>query len=448
MGLYLKSSRRRGPKFHPAAGDQMKKQESCLHAHGTTGWTRNLQGTYLATVVCAAAAMALPQNAASNGFRVPPESATGLGLANALVADPIELGATPYNPATIAFHKRWNASLGLVAIDNRQRVSNAAGTSNSDVTNPAWVPNGYLEGPLWSNARWGVTFDTPFGQQTNWPTGSFPGFAGPIAGLAPTRSKIELLSVNPAVSWNFGNATGVAVGLNYYNVREARLDSAGSSLKGDGDALGWQFGLLYEQMPWSFGLTYHSSVNVPIDGDLATPFASASAHTHLRVPARAQAGVRYALHPNIALEFDLEYTGWSRFGTITIEHDNPSAPNPLLNTNNWRDTVTYRLGLSYAWRPDTTLRLGYSYDPFANRDAHFSPRNPDSSSNSFSVGVGHSLGNWRIDAAYMYVRYDTRTFSSDVPFGAYGFDANGTQLFNGTYHSRAQLVALNLTTSF
>ena len=392
--------------------------------------------------------VALP-GAEASGFRVPPMSAAGLGLANALVAESREPGAVPYNPAAIAFYDRWQASGGVVLIDNKISVDNAAGSSTSDTTNPTAVPHGFIQGPIADRFRFGVVIDAPYGQETNWPVGTFPFFQGPIAGLAPTRSKINLVSVNPSVVWQATPTTGIALGADYYNLLKARLDSTGTKLSGDGDAWGFSAALMHVAGPWTFGVSYHSSAEVDVSGNLESPFATSGARTKLRLPARAQAGVQWRFRPDMGLEVDLDYTGWSRFRDVTIEHADPVLPSPIVNTSNWKDTVAVRVGWTNHVRPDTTLRLGYAYERSASPSEHFSPRNPDARTNSFSAGIGQTFGRFKLDAGYMYVRYETRSVDSSVPFGTvYGFDPNGTLLFNGTYHERAHLFALSGTLSF
>src|SRR4051794_8345907 len=99
-----------------------------------------------ATMACAGLVLLASHEAGASGFRVPPLSAAGLGLANALVADAHEPGAIPYNPAAIAFYNQWQVGSTLVLIDNKISVDNAAGRSTSDTTNPAAVPSVYLQG--------------------------------------------------------------------------------------------------------------------------------------------------------------------------------------------------------------------------------------------------------------------------------------------------------------
>jgi long-chain fatty acid transport protein len=364
-----------------------------------------------------------------------------------VVADWAEEGAMPYNPAILALHSGTQGSTGVVGINSGNSVTNAAGTSDSDTSNPSILLNGFFESGITGNWRWGVAFDTPFGQQTNWPAGSFPAFAGPIAGLAPTLSKIKLVRATPMIGAKFGT-TGIGVGVDYYRVLDANFNSQALGLSGNGDAFGWSVGLLHSASPWSFGIAYRSAANVRIDGSVSTPVASAPASAKLNLPAILQGGVRLDVSPAIAIEIDLDWTQWSRFDVLTINHSNPGAPSPLVSTNNWRNTVATHVGMSYRLGDDTTLRLGYTYDPSAVPDAHFSARTPDPMNNSFSAGIGQRVGDWQVDAGYLYVRYSQRTFATNVPFGTYGLDPNGTAVFNGTYNSKAQLFALNFTKRF
>ena len=52
-----------------------------------------------ALALCVAGAVSVPQGAMASGFALPEVSAAGVGMANALVANPKEVGAFAYNPA-------------------------------------------------------------------------------------------------------------------------------------------------------------------------------------------------------------------------------------------------------------------------------------------------------------------------------------------------------------
>ena len=101
----------------------------------------------LALILTAGLILALP-NAQASGFRLPEASILGLGLSNAVVANPEELGALPYNPAAMSFHDGINLNAGLLFVDPNSEVNNATGNHSSNVDSPIVIPQFYLMGRL------------------------------------------------------------------------------------------------------------------------------------------------------------------------------------------------------------------------------------------------------------------------------------------------------------
>lgn len=398
---------------------------------------------------------AVAQPAAAAGFRLPDMSIAGLGTGNAMVANPDEIGALPYNPAAMAFHKGYQVTGGGLGFWTSMEVTNPAGTNGIDVSRPAFAPVGYVSGDINHAWRWGVAFNAPFGLETNWRAGTFPGFAAAgVAALEPSRSNIEMFNINPNVSYlvtggkRDGIELSVAAGLDYYRVREAQLDSQGVGLTGDGDGVGWNVAAMARYGVWSFGVSHRSSVGVDIDGDVTAAGFSGAASTSVRFPAVTQVGVRYKATKALAVELDVEHTRWSVFDRIVVNHANPVVPTPIVTTNDWHDSWTYRLGVTYDVSAETRLRAGYVYDKTPLNDARFGPRLPDADRNIFTAGVSQAVMGWTVDLGYSYTRFKTRDYASTVPFGTFGPDANGTSFYNGTYRSHVHVFGMGVTKQF
>jgi long-chain fatty acid transport protein len=90
--------------------------------------------------------------------------------------------------------------------------------------------------------------------------------------------------------------------------------------------------------------------------------------------------------------------------------------------------------------------LGYSYDESGQTDEYFSARVPDNDRQLFSIGLTHEYSGWTLEAAYMYVMVDDRTFNTTTPPNP--ADPNGTSLYNGTYESSVNLLSVGLSTKF
>ncbi|MCL5801480.1 MAG: outer membrane protein transport protein [Gammaproteobacteria bacterium] len=203
----------------------------------------------VSTLILATGLMLAILNAQAAGFRLPEASILGLGLSNAVVANPEELGALPYNPAAMSFHDGINLNARLLFIDPNSEVNNVTGNHSSDVDSPIVIPQFYLMGRLSPQWTAGLNVDAPFGLETNWSPETSPVFAGPLDPLEPTHSKLELVNVNPNIAYQIGPDTSVALGVDYYRVNEALLNTKSIGIRGDGEDWGWNIGLLHRAGP-------------------------------------------------------------------------------------------------------------------------------------------------------------------------------------------------------
>ncbi|GMQ89906.1 MAG: OmpP1/FadL family transporter [Gammaproteobacteria bacterium] len=399
----------------------------------------------------AAVLMLFTGSANASGFRVPESSIAGLGTANALVANPEELGALVYNPAAMAFQKGNNIVAGVVVIEPDTKVSNAAGTSESDPDSPFFVPNLYFMTHFGDPWTFGLNISSPFGLETNWPAGAFPNFAGPLAGTQPTRTRVEMFNINPNFAYAVNDTISVAFGVDYYQVNKANLDSAAATVNGSGADWGWNAAMLYSKGRWSAGASYRSSVEVKIDGlaDFRSLGSFAfGAELEIEFPDMLQIGARYKATDKLGIEFDIERTKWSTFDSLVITATSVAPPGTVLSTNvqNWDDVNAYRLGFTYQLSNKTQLRFGYTFDETPQPDATFTARVPDADRQFVSFGVKQRISTWDLEAGVMYVKWDDRTISNTTPIGA--GDPNGTNAFNGNYDSTAILVGLGFGKSF
>jgi len=396
-------------------------------------------------VLIGAALAGTALTAHASGFRLPEASLAGLGTSNALVANAQEPGALAYNPAAMAFHDGTTVVAGLIAIAPDMSVTTSTGSHDSDVDSPFYVPNLFATGHISPTVTWGLGIGAPFGLETNWASGTFPALSppSPAAAAHPTRSKIDMVNINPNLAVKLGANTSVAAGLDYYYVRDVRLDSAGAKIAGDGGDYGFNLAVLHKAGNWSFGGSYRSAITVDVDGT-ATTVITAPATANVDFPWMLQIGARYQATKAVAVEFDIERTGWSEFDQIRIT----SAALPggqITSTNNWDDATAYRLGATWDVSPQTQLRAGYTFDETGQTDEYFGARLPDADRHLFSVGIAQKLGGWTVEGGYMYVLFDDRDYFSTLPPSA---DPNGTSAYNGSYSANVHLLGLGVSTKF
>lgn len=381
----------------------------------------------------------VPVNSAvASGFRIPELSIAGLGSSNAIVADSESPGALPYNPAAMAFHDKRTVTLGLInaqiKIDADPDIGNATESKGAAST---YLPSAYFMDPVNQQLSWGIAINTPFGAETRWPDETFAAYAGPTDPFEPEHSRLELVNFNPNLAYRLNDNTSIAFGINYHMVRELIFNTQSLVIKGDGNGIGWNIGLLHKHNDWSFGLSYRSGVSIDLDGSVdATAVGSikSSASTTLDLPRLLQVGARYQLNEDWSVEFDIERTGWSSFDVIEIKHFSPGIPNPITSTNNWKDSTAYRLSGTFQASPATRYRIGYAQDETPQGETDFSPRIPDGDRQTLSAGFSHDTGNYSIEGGYMFV-WLKRTVDSNV-------------IYNGKYETRVHLLGIGLSKQF
>jgi long-chain fatty acid transport protein len=368
--------------------------------------------------------------------------------------------------------------------ETRARVLNV-GIPNFAVT------QSFLDGKLGA----GLTVQSPFGLETNWPGDS------PLRYVA-TNSRIATLFVSPAIAYRLHNTVAVGVGVDYVNLFRAQLDrhlnvdavntglqalglgtaSAGSSdaissLRGQAANWGYHAGVVYEPSDMhAVGLTYHSKVNLRINGSVKLSGMSGSmagyfggsdyetsAYTDLVLPQNLQLGYAFKPTSKWIFEADAAWYHWSdnrdlrvRFSetnpirTSVLETGNPSALN-------LRDAWSVAAGFNFHATDRWQLRSGFWYEPWATPESSFNPAFLDLSRYALAFGTGYDLTKYlTVDLAYSAVFFHNRHIHNDVGTNTSGIIAP-LQLANpaipsadidGTYKDFANIFAVNLTYKF
>ncbi|EXJ15282.1 OmpP1/FadL family transporter [Imhoffiella purpurea] len=424
--------------------------------------------TYSIACVLAAGTLGVQQSSFAAGFMLPEASILGMSTANAVVANPDEIGAIPYNPAAMAFQEGSSISAGTILIGPSFSVKTASGDHDSQGAD--WQVTPQIQAVFKLNDQWNIGFGvtTPFGLETRWEDGTFPAVSGtrrlpvpppldPNVPLShPLSSKLEVLDMVPSASYRVNDQLSVAAGLDVYWVKSAKLNSTAGGLSGDGTGLGFNLSALYREGPWSFGASYRSAATVELDGDFTAKSStlvalgvlgpSQSAELDLDLPWRLQIGARYVFNARLAVEFDITRTGWSEFNDLKATGKG-SGSVLFSDQNDWDDANAYRIGATYQLNDKTQLRFGYSYDETGQGDDHFSARVPDSDRHLFGIGVAQALGDgFQFEAGYMYVLAEERKYRSNTTYT--GHDLNGTTALDGDYSMDAHLIGLQVVKTF
>ena len=414
--------------------------------------------------VCALGTLAaLPMQAA--GFGIFEQGTKSMGMGGAFTAQADDPSLLFYNAGGLAFVEKTEFAAGFTYIFSTQaEFHGAAPFPGPNATGEQkklseFPPHAYWVQPINPTFKFGLGIETPFGLTTEWDDPA--NFAGRFLS---TKAALRAIDVNPTVGFRVGNF-GIGIGgiARFSDVELNRgvgrpnpftqrvADIARLELTSDfNEGYGWNVGILHKFNPsFSWGLSYRSKVKVDYtDGEavftqVPTGFPQFDAavrglipfgtklpvETSIEFPDEASLGLAFGVTPNILVETDFNWTGWSSFDTLVIDFQNANQFDSTI-PQKWDDANNYRIGLRWTVSPTSQWRFGYVFDETPQPEEAVSPLLPDADRNGFTVGYGYT-GGIKLDLAVMYLPFKERTRSRNFPE-----DAN---TFFGTYNTTAWL---------
>ncbi|MGE5246916.1 MAG: OmpP1/FadL family transporter [Verrucomicrobiota bacterium] len=394
------------------------------------------------------------------GFRLPEAGAKAMGMAFAFTAQADDPSAIYFNPAGLTQLQGQNVMLGATYIrENGAEFNGSTPLTGGAVINETQkslnfvVPNAYYT--YTTKDGWysfGVGIFTPFGLGQEYESNSF--FRNQV-----TKIELQTLVFNPTIAFKINEYLSVGVGVDYmwgnvkYNKSPILPPQLGggtfqTELEGDGQAWGWNFGLLFKPTEnLKVGFNYRSPFNLKVSdadftagnpqGTVPLPMGTTSASGTLKMPATATLGAAYT-YGRLTVEVDGDWTFWHSYSDLTItNNDFPAYSSTALKK--WKDVCAFRMGAEYRVTDPLALRLGFSYDPTPAPDATLGPELPDATRMNYNVGVGYKIGKVTIDAAFMYIDRFDRTVNNLSPAGTG---------MNGTWKGDAWLAGLDVAYKF
>jgi long-chain fatty acid transport protein len=363
----------------------------------------------------------------------------------AIVTNAPAAGMIDQSVTFIAPSSELSGAVGPVA-----RATGQTSGSSGDVLHNALLPSLYFGRLLGNGVYAGLSLNSGFGlaSEPNF------GFAG---GVENTSSKIQSFNLTPTIGWRVNDWLSLGAGLQIqYFKATLRLNApvppfgapgAVSLNAVDRYAFGFTAGAIVRPLPGTeIGIGYRSSVSEHLVGDQTAtggPFAALGpipvTISSMNLPDSVNIGLRQKLTPAVTLAATVEWTNWSRMGTLTAT-PGIALPAPLTLPIAalpfpWRDGWLYSIGGEYQVRPDLGLRAGFAYEQSPVTDAVRNTRLPDSDRYWLSVGASYAVSpRLALDAGYSYI----------FPAGSVPVAAPIPGVFTGTAHGDIHLASVGL----
>lgn len=381
----------------------------------------------------------------ASGLQITEQSLTGLGRAFAggsLVND--DLSAVHFNPADMMLGKGTQAQAGLNFIGIEMKADNAGSTTrlpanlgevltqpgtlpvlvtipNSGLGNDAGgtdnvAPNGYYVMDINDQMRFGIAMVAPFAVSTRYSRGW-------VGRYHAVDSELVTIDVNPSIAYRVSNNLSLGFGVSAQYV-DAKLTQAlfnpltpfvkdgYAEIEADGWAFGYNLGVTYELDPNTrLGVSYRSRIQHKTEGErtisdyLPGRNGKVGAESEVTLPDWVGLAAYRRLHEQWAVMGSVRWTNWSLFKELKIDFADGSQS---LTEENWEDSWSFSLGVSYDYNPEWTFRAGYVYDQTPVPSAEFrTPRIPDSKRNAFGLGFSYHLNSQlSVDFGYLYISFD------------------------------------------
>jgi long-chain fatty acid transport protein len=464
---------------------------------------------------------ALPAPLFASGFQLVEQSASGLGNAFAGQAAGVKNASAIYfNPAALTRVKGWNfvASVEPIGVSTTFSDSGSTVPSASGIPFPVplgseggnagkWipVPNGYLSGQVTDRIWLGVSFNVPFGLETDWQEAPWMGRHH------ATKSKVEAYNVNPTIAFQLSDTFSIGVGADWQHLKAdlgstvayggaayygsvAALAGQGvppaqaaallaatlvpqfpqglatetpALISGDSNAWGWNVGgLLKLGAQAHVGVSYRSKVKhdvtgtvtftgvptvtlpgslAPIGTGLNAKFANGPVTTTIEMPDTLSVAAAWE-NDKVEVLADWTSTGWDTLQSLDIRREGATdvfSSVTLKFKNTWRAG----LGANIKMNDKFTLRLGTAYDKAPVQDVYRTPRLPDDDRIWASGGFQWTLSpKAKVDVGYAHIFVNGNS-PSNLPNQETSSSTPSGKLV-GTYSTKVDIIGAQISLHF
>ncbi|MDX8390350.1 MAG: hypothetical protein R8M38_07650 [Mariprofundaceae bacterium] len=344
------------------------------------------------------------------------QSPSGMGVANAFVADASDASAMFYNPAGIA----WQSGLQVMGVgafitqDASVKLEDGISQSNSGMGSSRY---GFTLGWQPHDRDWGVglSYSEPYQVANTWGDDVFLGKA------STTHLLARRISADIIYTWNSDLA--ISVGVDGYDAT-LDIDGIDTAFSGaDRASFGGHFSLKWQPtFNWSLGAMYRSGSSIDFEAD------SGMSRVQLQLPAELRLGVGYRWLDNLRFEVDGLWIGSAKTTNLNVISLSAPENHPL----DFKNSLALMAGITWTWRERSQFRFGYAWEPSVSDDAGFSARVPDAATHRVTLGAGGDFYGMHIDLAYAFSYVTPRTVVGSSGFDGEYQDMRHHFLFSGS----------------
>jgi long-chain fatty acid transport protein len=432
---------------------------------------KNLRTSLFTASLSSLGLVGLAGSASGNAFNINEHDPRVTGRGGATAASNADASSIVFNPGGLALSEGTQLLVGtsLYIAEGWYCDANAAeandchdrGTRTDSP--PAPVPNLYIAHRLNDMIALGIGVHFPFGLAVSYPNDH-------LQANVAQDSDLKTMFITPTVGLNLhkqvpGLSFGAGLDIVPSSVHLERAlvfgDTRGTvDLAANAIGIGFRAGLMYHPPALKkvkFGVMYRHSIKLDFEGeadiDIAEPFRSqvppdGDASTTIKLPAAVSGGVAVSPTPNLEIEFNAVWIGWSKTFSPDANRGGDatslsiSLPGGATSDapQDYEDTVSYRIGFDFKLpKQRMNVRAGAVYDPTPIPITTQTAQLPDVDRYAFTAGVSHQMSpKLGIHASALYIPPIERDTTTDPAIPT----------FKGTYGVQALVLSVGLSGTF
>ncbi len=384
-------------------------------------------------------------NVFAAGFQLFNEiSARTAGLGAAMTARTDVVESAWFNPAVSAMLDGPKFMTGMAAVIPQMKLDSDNG--HWDMKDKVYpLPHVYGAMPLGDKFGLSMAINVPYGLTTEWHN-NWPGK------FYAVYTELRCLFISPAVAIKPLDWISFSAGPNFVyataDMRKAvtpRVPGLKTNMNGEDWAYGYTVSMIAKPIKdWSFGVTYHSQVDIGLRGTARytmalPPFQKSDMWLDVSLPRTVSLGVATTAIKNFTFSMDIVWTDWSSYESLDFVYEKApgtAKPGVVRIPRNWEDAWAFKFGAEYTYNQMWQFRVAYAYDKSPIKNKYREPTLPTNDRHVFSVGLGWNYKHMGIDASYTYVLVENGGTSPMTP------------TLDGTYKGQAHVIGTSFRWSF
>lgn len=382
--------------------------------------------------------LAVSSPAAASGFGLFQHGGRATAQAGAFTARASDPSAVTYNPAAVAHLDGLQLEGGLDFDNASDSYASATGsfTAHHFIEFPPAIYLTWHQPDTSLPFAWGIGIDSPDWYIVDWQLSTFPGR------FLTARQEIKVFEVHPVAAYELDDHWSVGGGLRYDRGALQEGVNARGQVAGTGgpvpleverladsvvDGWGFDLGVHYREQAWGWGAVYRSSLKLEGSGAakytprdppadpmvqqlIATRFARGRVSQELDLPWELRGGAWIAPYPELRVELDLAYAGWSVLDKTSVTYTPDAFGTGPTETRrrDWNDTLSVRLGVEGDLSDHWSVSGGVAYEPSPVPDATVEPGFPRGDAMVYATGFSYNLPQISFDVGYSFHQHQRR----------------------------------------